>query len=338
MWGQALAEKCLITGISGQTGSYLAAHLLSQGHSVEGTSRTASPDLWRFDRLGISGTAAIHSVGDSGPDVISKIAARGFDRIYHLAADSSVASSLKHPYETVQANVLQTTAWLTAIRDAGSGTRFFNAASSEVLAAGTGTLDENALRAAGNPYAVSKLAAMQMCNVFRESFDMYCVNGILFNHESELRDARFVTGKIIANLCAMAADKSRPAFELGNVDVARDFSHAEDFAKGIADSLAFERAQDYVFASGALSSIRDFFNAAAQQLGFTPDWSGEGVDAICTDTKSGRTLATINLKFYRPNDEPGKAGDASRAREALGWKPAIDFETLIARMISGHSQ
>ena len=332
-----MAHKCLITGVTGQTGSYLAAYLLSKGYGVEGTSRNESPNLWRLNYLGVADRIIIHAIDAADPMQISKLAENRYDKIYHLAAESSVAASLKNPCETVQANLLQTTAWLSAIRDHSPHTRFFNAASSEVLAAGHGILNENAQRLAGNPYAVTKLAAMDMCRVFRDSFDMYVVNGILFNHESELRDARFVTGKIITNLCRMAADYAQPAFELGNVEAERDFSHAEDFARGIADSLSVEHAQDYVFASGQLYSVRDFFNSAASQLGFEPKWSGVGTDAVCVDAKTGRTLVAINSEFYRPVDELGKAGDAGRAMTDLGWTRANNFESMIGRMIAYHS-
>ncbi len=301
---------------------------------MHGTSRTSAPDMWRLRHLGVADRVEIIALGGDDSAAISDIAENGYDRIYHLAAESSVASSLKNPAETVRANILQTTEWLTAIRDRSPQTRFFNAASSEILAAGPGILDENAPRLANNPYAVTKSAAMNMCRVFRESFDLYVVTGILFNHESELRDARFVTGKIISNLCRMAGGKSEPSFELGNVDAERDFSHAQDFAAGIAASLTADTAQDYVFASGTLSSVRDFFNAAARQLGFDPTWSGKGTDAKCVDNLTGRVLVTINPKFYRPIDEAGKAGNPGRATAVLNWTRDIDFEAMIARMIA----
>jgi len=332
-----LPHKCLITGISGQTGAFLAAQLLSEGHSVEGTSRTDAPDLWRLKHLGIADQVKIHALNASETQEITHIAARGYDRIFHLAAESSVAASLKDPAGTVRANMLQTTAWLAGIRDHSLQTRFFNAASSEVLAPGEGLLNEDSPRRANNPYAVTKSAAMDMGRVFRESFGLYVVSGILFNHESELRDPRFVTGKIITNLCRMAAGAEEPPFALGNVDAQRDFSHAKDFARGIATSLEAERPQDYVFASGKLSSVKDFFNAAARALFFDPIWSGSGTEAICTDKNTGRLLVTINPDFYRPIDEAGKAGDAARAKAALGWERRVDFDSMIGRMIAYHS-
>ena len=330
--------KCLITGISGQTGAYLAAELLRAGHSVDGTSRTDAPDLWRLKHLDIDDRVKIHALNASEPEEILRLTTRGYDRIFHLAAESSVAASLKDPAGTVRANMLQTTAWLAAIRDHSPQTRFFNAASSEVLAPGEGLLNEESPRRATNPYAVTKAAAMDMGHVFRSSFDLYIVSGILFNHESELRDPRFVTGKIITNLCRMAAGPKEPPFELGNIEAQRDFSHAEDFARGIAASLEAETAQDYVFASGQLSSVKDFFNAAARHVGFVPVWSGSGTQAVCKDKETGRKLVSINPEFYRPIDEAGKAGDASRAKQALGWQRRIDFDTMIGRMISYHSR
>ena len=333
-----MTHTCLITGITGQTGAYLAACLLAAGQKVEGTSRTSSPNLWRLKHLGCEDRVTVSTLSGTDPAQIDEIASRRYDRIYHLAAESSVAASLQNPRETVQANLYQTTCWLTSLRDHSPQTRFFNAVSSEILRAKPGLLNETSERLATNPYAVTKSAAMEMARVFRESFGLYIVNGILFNHESELRDARFVTGKIVANLCRMADDPNAPAFELGNTDAQRDFSHAEDFARGIAAGLEAETAQDYIFASGRLSSVKDFFNIAARRLGFVPEWSGEGVDRICIDSISGRILASINPQYYRPVDELSKAGDASRAKSDLSWNPKIKFDEMVGRMVAFHSQ
>ena len=328
-----MTQTVLITGISGQTGSFLAKHLVDQGAQVHGTSRGIDKPSWRLSHFGIENDVTLHAVGPDDFSAIKDLAARKFDKIFHLAAESSVASSLAHPSRTAQANLLQTTYWLEALRDQSPKTRFFNAASSEIFAASDQLLTEDSPFQATNPYAVTKLAAANMATVFRDSFDMFIVNGYLFNHESEMRDARFVTGKIIKNLCDMAKDKDAPAFDLGNIYAQRDFSHAEDFARAIALSLGHDSAQDYIFASGHLRSVKDFFNSAARQLGFDPRWSGSKLDEVCNDKSTGRKLVSINPEFYRPIDEAGKAGDSSRARECLNWTPEISFDALVARMI-----
>ncbi len=329
-----MPQKALITGITGQTGSFLAKQLVEHGYEVHGTTRSLGNLPWRLQHFGITDDIHLHKLNATNFSEITEIAAHKFDYIFHLAAESSVASSLKQPTKTVMANVVQTTAWLEAIKNVSPECRFFNAVSSEVLKASEGPLDENAPRSAKNPYAVTKLASMNMAQVFRESFDLYIVNGLLFNHESELRDDRFVTAKIIRNLCLLSKDPKLAPFELGNVLAERDFSHAEDFARGIVASLHHEIPQDYVFASGVLCSVKDFFDTAARQLGFEPQWVGEGLEMTCRDGATGRALVGINPEYYRPIDELGKAGNATRAHTCLNWTPTVSFEDMIGRMIA----
>lgn len=332
-----MTQKILITGITGQTGSFLAKHLLDAGHEVHGTSRSVEKPAWRLTHFGIENDVTLNSLPSNKFTEIEKLVSQNFSQIFHLAAESSVASSLKHPSQTVQANALQTTQWLEALRDTSPKTRFFNATSSEIFASSKAPLSEDSPKFATNPYAVTKLCTADMARVFRDSFGLFIVNGILFNHESELRDTRFVTGKIIRNLCDLAKDNSLPPFDLGNVYAERDFSHAADFARGIALSLENDTPRDYVFASGALHSIKDFFNNAARQLGFDPKWEGSGLDEICINKNNGRVLATINPDYYRPIDEAGKAGNSRLAQEKLGWTPEISFDGVIANMIHYHA-
>ena len=329
-----MPQKALITGVTGQTGSYLAQYLLQQGVEVHGTTRSPERPSWRLKHLGVSEDVQLHGLEGSDPTCIKDVASHRFDNIYHLAAESSVANSLKAPTNTAMANIVQTTAWLEAIRNESPECHFFNAVSSEVLAASDGPLGEDAERSATNPYAVTKLASMNMAQVFRESFGLYVVNGLLFNHESELRDTRFVTSKIIHNLCRLANDTALGPFDLGNVLAERDFSHAEDFAEGIAASLQYDTPQDYVFASGTLCSVRDFFDSAASQLGFTPEWVGEGLEMRCLDSKTGRVLVGVNPEYYRPVDELGKTGNTERAQRCLNWQPKVSFADMIGRMIT----
>ena len=332
----SVPQKALITGITGQTGAYLAQYLLAQDFEVHGTSRAPETPSWRLEYLGIADKVIMHGLSGDGLSSFEKIVRYNFDEIFHLAAESSVANSLKYPSATVTANLWQTTAWLESIKTQSPETRFFNAVTSEVLKYEDTLLDENSEYNATNPYAVTKLAAMQMAKLFRDSFDLYIVNGLLFNHESELRDTRFVTAKIVVNLCALANDASLSPFELGNVLAERDFSHAEDFAKGIAASLTASTSQDYVFASGQRRSVKDFFNETAKQLGFSPEWQGEGIDTICSDKVTGRVLVTTNPAFFRPIDEQGKTGNPARAMKTLNWQRQISFEEMIARMITFH--
>jgi len=327
-----LTKRALVTGITGQSGSFLAALLLESDFEVHGTSRSADSNLWRLKHLKIQNHVRIHVLDPSDKDAINQLVSEDFDMIFHLAAESSVASSFERPSDTVIANALQTTFWLEAIRDISSRTKFFNASSSEILAPSNEALTEQSPILAQNPYAVTKAAAYQMASVFRKSFDLFIVNGILFNHESELRDGRFVTAKIVNALKALANDPFAPAVELGNIQAERDFSHAEDFVKGMLLALEHDTPGDYIFASGALCSIQDFFDTTAEYFGFSPMWSGEGLEAICKDAPSGRRLAQINSQFFRPVDEPAKLGDATSAKELLGWSSKNSFRDIISRM------
>jgi len=327
-----MTQKLLITGICGQTGSFLAKHMLEAGYEVHGTSRSAGMMSWRHSYLGIQGEIALHSVASDNYDAVKDLVSRKFEKIFHLAAESSVAASFKHPSQTVQANILHTTHWLEALRNIAPKTRFFNAASSEIFAPAKGQLSESSPSQATNPYAVTKLAAANMAKIFRDSFEIYVVNGVLFNHESELRDDRFVTAKIVNSIRALAQNASEPAVKLGNISAQRDFSYAGDVARGIAASLDHHSPEDYIFASGQLHSIQDFFDATARYFGFSPRWHGEGLGAVCTDTSSGRTLASISKEFFRPIDEIGKSGNPQKAKDILGWRPEHDFESIIKQM------
>lgn len=333
-----MPQKALITGITGQTGSFLAQQLLEAGYEVHGTTRSADKPAWRLSYFGTEDRIILHPVAPNNYPAIKDLVSQNFDKIFHLAAESSVASSLQHPSRTVEANVLQTTHWLEALRDVSPKTRFFNAASSEVFAPSDGLLTENSPKLAKNPYAVTKLAALNMAKVFRESFGLFIVNGILFNHESQLRDNRFVTAKIINSARDLATNKSHPPVELGNIAAERDFSHAGDFARGISASLNHEAAEDYIFASGQLHSIQAFFDAAGRYFGFSPKWTGQGLEATCTDGISGRKLALINEKFFRPIDEAGKRGDSQKAKTLLGWTPKYDFDSIIVQMAEHNAQ
>ena len=327
-----MTQRVLITGISGQTGSFLAKQLLESGYDVHGTSRSIGKPSWRLSHLGIQENITLHVLSPDDGSAIRALASKQYDKIFHLAAESSVASSLQYPSRTVEANILQTTHWLEALRDLSAQTRFFNAASSEIFAPSENLLTETSPHLATNPYAVTKLAANNMAQVFRDSFELFIVNGILFNHESELRDDRFVTAKIINAIRDLSQDPNEAAVQLGNIAAQRDFSYAGDFARGIAASLDHDAPDDYIFASGQLHSIQEFFDAAARYFGFTPHWSGGGLDAICTDKSSGRQLASISEKFFRPIDEAGKSGNAQKAKDILGWSPKYNFESIIEHM------
>ena len=327
-----MTQRVLITGISGQTGSFLAKHLFDSGHEVHGTSRSIERPAWRLSHFGIQDDITRHAVSPDDFTAVTALASQRFDQIFHLAAESSVASSLARPSQTVQANILHTTYWLEALRDNSPKTRFFNAASSEIFKPSEQPLTEDSPKQATNPYAVTKLAAANMAQVFRDSFDMFIVNGILFNHESELRDDRFVTAKIINAIRALSQNTDEPAVQLGNIAAQRDFSYAGDFARGIKAALDHNTPQDYIFASGQLRSIQQFFDAAARYFEFHPQWSGAGLNAVCTDKASGRILATISEKFFRPIDEAGKSGNAQKAKDVLGWNPEHNFESIIHHM------
>ncbi|MBA3594706.1 MAG: GDP-mannose 4,6-dehydratase [Pseudomonadota bacterium] len=334
-------KVALITGITGQDGSYLTELLLGKGYIVHGIKRRASSfNTARIDHLyrdpHTQGVRLFLHHGDltDSSNLIRIIQQTQPDEIYNLAAQSHVAVSFESPEYTADVDGIGTLRILEAIRILGleRKTRFYQASTSELY----GLVQETPQRETTpfyprSPYAVAKLYAYWITVNYREAYGVYACNGILFNHESPVRGENFVTRKITR---AMARIKLglQDCLYLGNLDAKRDWGHAKDYVEMQWLMLQQEKPEDFVIATGLQYSVRDFVNSAAEELGSTVKWKGEGVEEKGYDV-AGKCIVAVDPRYFRPTEVETLLGDASNARDKLGWTPKITFHELVAEMV-----
>lgn len=346
-------KKALITGISGQDGSYLAELLLEKGYEVHGLKRRASSmNTQRLDHLllsqsDISARLLLHygDLADSS-NLLRLIKEIEPDEIYNLAAQSHVAVSFEVPEYTADVDALGTLRLLEAIRILGleNKTRFYQAATSELY----GLVQETPQTEATpfyprSPYGVAKLYAYWITVNYRESYGIYACNGILFNHESPRRGESFVTRKITRTL-ARVAHGLESCLSLGNLAALRDWGHARDYVRMQWMMLQQEVADDFVIATGKQISVKSFVQMAASQVGIVLTFSGEGVDevgvvssvdnSLAPAVSVGDTIVTVDPKYFRPAEVETLLGDPSKAKRKLGWHPTITVEDMCAEMVA----
>jgi GDPmannose 4,6-dehydratase len=333
-------KKALITGITGQDGAYLAEFLLDKGYEVHGIKRRSS--LFNTDRIDHlyqdpheSSRRLILHYGDmtdssSLTHVVQKVQP---DEIYNLAAQSHVQVSFEEPEYTADADALGALRLLECIRTLGltTKTRYYQASTSELF----GLVRETPQRETTpfyprSPYGVAKLYAYWITVNYREAYGLYACNGILFNHESPVRGETFVSRKITRGLARVKVGLDSCLY-LGNLDARRDWGHARDYVEMQWLMLQQERPEDYVIATGIQHSVRDFVKAAAEALGMRLSWTGSGRDEKAMDEK-GRTVVCVDPRYFRPAEVDTLLGDASRAREKLGWRPRTTFLELVREM------
>ncbi len=334
-------KKALITGITGQDGSYLAELLLEKGYEVHGIKRRSSQfNTDRIDHLyqdpHDKGRRLVLHYGDmtDSTNLIRIIQAVQPDEIYNLAAQSHVAVSFETPEYTANADAIGPLRILEAIRILGleKKTRFYQASTSELY----GLVQEIPQKETTpfyprSPYAVAKLYAYWITVNYREAYGIYGCNGILFNHESPVRGETFVTRKITRALSRIKLGLQECLF-LGNMDSLRDWGHAKDYVEMQWLLMQQDEPEDWVIATGIQYSVRDFVNAAAEELGMKITWSGTGVDEIGTDIH-GNEIVKVDPRYFRPTEVETLLGDATKAREKLGWTPKISFKELVAEMV-----
>ena len=331
----------LVTGVTGQDGAYLAEFLLDKGYEVHGIKRRTS--LFNTDRIDHlyrdphdpDQRFVLHhgDMTDSSSltRVIQKVQP---DEIYNLAAQSHVAVSFEEPEYTANSDALGALRILEAIRILGLGskTRFYQASSSELY----GLVQETPQKETTpfyprSPYAVAKLYAYWITVNYREAYGMYACNGILFNHESPIRGETFVTRKITRALARIKLGL-QDCLYLGNLNAMRDWGHARDYVEVQWLMLQQEQAEDFVIATGVQYSVRDFVNAAAAELGIAIRWQGSGVDEKGCDV-AGKCIVAVDSRYFRPTEVETLLGDASKARQKLGWTPKTTFDELVAEMV-----
>ena len=331
----------LITGITGQDGAYLAEFLLNKGYEVHGIKRRAS--LFNTDRIDhlyqdpheTERSLVLH-YGDmtDSSSLIRIIQQCQPDEIYNLAAQSHVAVSFEEPEYTANSDALGALRVLEAIRILGleKKTRFYQASTSELY----GLVQETPQKETTpfyprSPYAVAKLYAYWITVNYREAYGMYACNGILFNHESPVRGETFVTRKITRALARIKLGL-QDCLYLGNLDAKRDWGHAKDYVEMQWLMLQQNEPEDFVIATGVQYSVREFVDAAAQEIGLAIAWQGEGVEEKGYDIK-GKCIVSVDPRYFRPTEVESLLGDATKARLKLGWTPKISFQALVAEMM-----
>ncbi len=332
-------KKALITGITGQDGSYLAELLLSKGYEVHGLIRRASTfNTGRIEHIfkdpHTKGVRLLLHYGDlSDSSNISRLMEKiDPDEVYNLGAQSHVRISFDMPEYTSDVDALGTLRMLDAIRESGIKTRFYQASSSEMFGkAAEIPLKETSPFYPRSPYGCAKVYGYWITKNYRESYGLYACNGILFNHESERRGETFVTRKITRGLARIKLGKDQKLF-LGNLDAKRDWGHAKDYVYGMWLMLQQDRPDDYVLATNETHTVREFAEEAARQLGFKLAWRGKGIKEKGVDTKTGRIIIEIDLKYFRPAEVDVLLGDYTKAHQKFGWEPKIKFKELAKMM------
>jgi GDPmannose 4,6-dehydratase len=333
-----MSRVVLITGASGQDGAYLAAQLLARGDQVVGTRRPgASADSsWRPRELGITDHPGLRLVELDIADAAACRALLGEVQpfaLFHLAGQSRVTDSFRDPYLTAQINGMGTLHLLEAVRSASAQTRFVLASTAELFGdARTIPQSEATPLAPRNPYAVAKQFAHAMTQSYRASFGLHASCAILFNHESPMRDADFVTRKIAAAAVRLTQNAVDPLM-LGNLEARRDFGYAPEYVAAMLAMAEQSQADDYVLATGVATSIREFADLAFAAACIELDWRGQGVDAQAIDRRDGRVLIAVDANLFRPLDAAVLVGDAGKARAHLGFAPVTDVRALAQLMV-----
>jgi GDPmannose 4,6-dehydratase len=333
-------KKALITGITGQDGSYLAEFLLEKGYEVHGIIRRSSSfNTGRIDHLyqdpHEEDVKLFLHYGDlTDASNLSRLIEKiNPDEIYNLAAQSHVAVSFEMPEYTADVDGVGTLRLLDAIKEAKVDTRFYQASTSELY----GKVQEVPQTETTpfyprSPYAVAKMYAYWIVKNYRESYDMFAVNGILFNHESPRRGKRFVTRKITRAAARIAKGKQKKLY-LGNLNAKRDWGYAKDYVRMMWMMLQQDKPEDYVVATGETHTVRKFAELAFKHTGVELEWEGEGVNEKGIDKNTGKVLVEVDPKYFRPAEVELLIGDPTKAKEELGWEPEVTFSELVKIMV-----
>jgi GDPmannose 4,6-dehydratase len=332
-------KKALITGVTGQDGSYLAEFLLDKDYEVHGVVRRASTfNRQRIDHLRKASLGERHlrlHYGDLGDteSLTNILAEVRPDEVYNLAAQSHVGISFSMPTYTGDVSGLGTVRLLEAVRKVVPEARFYQASSSELF----GKIHEVPQSESTpfhprSPYAVAKLYSYWVTINFREAYGLFAANGILFNHESPRRGENFVTRKITRAVAEIAAG-GRDWVSLGNLEARRDWGFAGDFVDAMWRILQHEEADDWVVGTGEDHSVREFCEHAFAHAGIELEWSGEGVDEVGRDRSTGATRVRVNPRYFRPAEVDRLVADPAKAHRDLGWEPRVRFEELVRMMV-----
>lgn len=328
-------KRALITGITGQDGSYLAELLLEKGYEVHGMiRRSSSLNTERIDHLYHNPNLKLHygDVTDS-LTILNILKKWPPDEIYNLAAQSHVAVSFETPEYTATVDALGTLKILESVRilNLDQYTKVYQASTSELY----GKVQEVPQKETTpfyprSPYGVAKLYGFWIVKNYRESYNMFACSGILFNHESPRRGFNFVTKKIVDGLKAF--ENRGTVLKLGNMNALRDWGHAKDYVRAMWLMLQQDKPDDYVVATGVQYSVRQFVEACAPYFNIDIEWQGEGINEVGIDRKTGNIVIQVDERYYRPSEVETLLGDPSKAKSVLGWEPEYDFNSLVKEM------
>jgi len=332
-------KKALITGVTGQDGSYLAEILIEKGYEVHGlVRRSSSFNTGRINHIindkQYKDQFFFHHGDVTDASNLNRILETvGPDEIYNLAAQSHVQVSFEIPDYTAQVDALGTLRFLDAIRETRLETKFYQASTSELF----GKVQETPQKETTpfyprSPYGVAKLYAYWIIVNYRESYDLFACNGILFNHESPRRGETFVTRKI-TRAAARIKEGLQDTLLLGNLNAKRDWGYAPEYCEGMWRMLQKDIPEDFVLATGEQHSVREFVELSFKELDIHIDWQGDRENEIGVDQTTGKTIVGINSKYYRPTEVETLLGDASKAKEVLGWEAKTPFSELVKMMV-----
>jgi len=330
-----MSQKALITGITGQDGSYLAELLLEKGYEVHGMLRRSSSfNTGRIDHLYNNSKILNHKLflhyGDLTDSsnlnrLLEKIVP---DEIYNLGAQSHVQVSFEIPEYTAEVDAIGTLRFLDAIKEIGINTKFYQASTSELY----GKVQEvpqteNTSFYPRSPYGVAKLYSYWIIINYREAYNLFACNGILFNHESPRRGGTFVTRKI-TTAAARIKYGIQDKVTLGNLNAKRDWGYAPEYVDGMWQMMQLEKADDFVLATGETHTIREFADIAFKELDMELEWQGKGINEKGIDIETGKTLVSVNPRYFRPTEVELLIGDATKAQKSFGWEPNVKFDKL----------
>jgi GDPmannose 4,6-dehydratase len=334
-------KKALLTGITGQDGSYLAEFLLDKGYEVHGMIRRASSfntkridHLFENSEIGNKKLFLHHGDLTDSSNLNRLIEKIRPDEIYNLAAQSHVQVSFEVPEYTAETDGIGTLRLLDTIKESGVRTKFYQASTSELYGGmpGTAPQSEKTPFYPRSPYSAAKLYAYWITVNYREGYDLFACNGILFNHESPRRGETFVTRKITRAIASIIAGK-QDKLSLGNLDAKRDWGFAGDYVEAMWLMLQQEKPHDYVISTGETHTVKEFVELSFKEVGMELEWKGTGVDERGYDIRTGKVLVDVNPKYFRPTEVEFLWGDPSKAERELGWKRKVDFKSLVRMMV-----
>ena len=330
-----MTKKALITGITGQDGAYLAEFLIRKGYKVYGAvRRTSSVNTSRLSYIGVLDKIEIVSMDIAEITNIQRLIEKiEPDEIYNLAAQSFVKTSYEQPIYTSDIDGIGVTRLLETIRNLGGKPKFYQASTSEMFGkVHESPQNEKTPFYPRSPYGIAKLYSHWMTINYREAWNIHACSGILFNHESPLRGPEFVTRKISQGMAQIALKKIKK-INLGNLNAERDWGFAGDYVEAMWLMLQKDKPDDYVIATGETHSVRDFVQVAANSIDIDIEWNNEGNNEVGVCKKTGNTIISVDKQYTRPSETDHLLGDASKAKENLGWKPSVNFQSLVNMMV-----